>query len=405
MRNVVLVAPHATPNTLRYVEALCALPDVRPAVLSCDPLDRFPAPLRARLAAHEQVGSCLDAGPLTEGTRRIAARIGPVDRLFGVLEQVQMAVAETRDRADVPGMGAEVVRRFRDKSAMKEALRAAGVPCARHARVESPADARAFAEEVGWPLIIKPVDGLGTRSTWRLQGSDDLERALQALQPSPARPAQCEEFLTGSEHSFETVSIDGRPVWSSSTDYIPGPLEAMETPWIQYCVVLPREDAALDRFRDVNHAALDALGMQTGLSHMEWFARADGSTAVNEVGARPPGVNIMPLMSLAHGIDFVHAWVRLMALDQFDPPQRRRAAGSAFLRGQGHGPRVTAVDGLDEALRDLGPLVAEVKRPRPGQPRGSGYEGEGHVIVAADTTEQVMRALARIIRHVRVRLG
>ncbi len=405
MRTVVLVAPYSMPNTLRYVDALCDLPGVRAAVISADPPQRFPQQLRERLAAFEVVGDCFDGPTLAAACKRIAARTGSVDRLLGVLEQLQLPVAEARDRAGIPGMGLEIVRRFRDKSVMKQHLRAAGVPCARYARVESHADALRLVEEVGYPIIVKPVDGLGTRATFRVTNREELDHAMAALRPSPGRPLQVEEFLVGTEHSFETVTINGKPVWSSSTNYIPGPLEVLETPWIQYCVVLPRETSGMERFRKVNYAALEALGMQTGLSHMELFTRSNGSVAVNEVGARPPGVNIMPMISLTHGVDFVRSWVRLMALDQFDPPVRRRAAGCAFFRGQGQGNRVVAVHGVQQAHDEIGKYVAEARLPTVGQPRADGYEGEGHAIVVADTTDEVMHALARLVRTVRVELG
>ena len=405
MRHVVLVAPYAMANTLRYVEALTQLQGVRASVISADPAQRFPAGLRERLTDFEMVGDCFDGAALAAACRRIAARRGSVDRLLGVLEQLQLPVAEALDRADIPGMGLELVRRFRDKSVMKAHLRAAGVPCARYARVEQASDAWNLVAQVGFPLIVKPVDGLGTRATFRVNDREELDHAMAALRPGPGRPLQVEEFLLGTEHSFETVTIDGRPVWSSSTDYIPGPLEAMETPWIQYCVVLPRETQGMEKFRAVNHAALAALGMTTGLSHMEWFTRRDGSVAVNEVGARPPGVNIMPMMSICHGVDMVKAWVRLVSLDQFDPPPRRRAAGSAFFRGQGRGSRVVAVHGVQQAQEEVGRYVVEAKLPTIGQPRADGYEGEGHAVVAADTTEEGMHALARLVRLVRVELG
>jgi biotin carboxylase len=404
MRTVVLVAPYAMPNTLTYVEALLALRGVRPVVISSDPLERFPQHIRRALEYHEQVADCFSAEQVGAALKRIGPRCLGVDRVFGVLEQLQLAVAGARDIARIPGMGLAEVTRFRDKSVMKEMLRSAGVPCARHARVERAEDAIRFVEGVGYPVIVKPVDGLGTRSTWRVTNREELDKALVSMRPGPGNVWQIEEFLVGTEHSFETVTIDGRHIWSSSTNYLPGPLDAMENPWIQYCVILPRETDNLDRFRDVNHAALNALGMRTGLSHMEWFTRRDGSPAVNEVGARPPGVNIMPMMSLAHGVDFIKAWVRLMALDQFEPPTRTRAAGSAFLRGQGRG-RVKAVHGLAKVREEVGRYIVDAKIPQPGTPKADGYEGEGHIIVAADTTAEVEHALARIIRTVRVELG
>lgn len=405
MRNVVFVAPYATANTLRYVVALAQLAGVRAAIITGDSADRFDPRLRRALAAIETVGSLTDPKALADAARNIAKRIGPIDQLFGALEQLQLPIAEARALSGAGGMPLEVVRRFRDKSEMKRALRAAGVPCARYCRATSADDAHRFADEVGYPLIAKPVDGLGTRATFRISQRSDLDAALLQLRPSDAQPVQIEEFLKGSEHTCETVSIDGKPVWSSSADYIPGPLEVLETPWIQYCVLLPLETSRMDAFVPVNHAALSALGMETGLTHMEWFSRPDGTVAVNEVGARPPGVNIMPLMSLAHGVDMNAAWVRLMALGEFDPPRRQRAAGAAFFRGQGQGRRVVAIHGLDEALASIGPALVNVSRPQIGQLRAEGYEGEGFAIVSAETTLEVKRALAKLIRNVRVVLG
>lgn len=405
MRTVALVAPYATPTTARYVEALAKLSGVRSIVISADPASRFAPALRAQVDAFEQVMDCFDAAQLSAALTRATARVGPIDRVFGVLEQLQLAVAEARDRVGIEGMSREVVRRFRDKSVMKAHLRAAGVPCARYARVESNADAERFCREVGFPVIVKPVDGLGARATFRVGDDQALSEALRRTRPSPWNPWQIEEFLSGSEHSYETVTIRGQHIWSSSANYLPGPLTAMENPWIQYCVVLPREDDNTQQFSEINHAALDALGMQTGLSHMEWFTRPDGSMAVNEVGARPPGVNLMPLMSLTHGLDMVAAWVKLMALDTFEAPARQRAAGCAFLRGQGPGSRVTGVRGLDQVYEEVGGWVVSATIPTPGDLRATGYEGEGHIIVAAETTAEVEEALARIVRTVRVELG
>jgi biotin carboxylase len=290
---------------------------------------------------------------------------------------------------------------------MKDVLRQAGVPVARHKLVENDGDAWQFALDVGLPIIVKPVDGLGSRGTYRVRTDADLRAALKALRPSMERPVQAEEFVVGAEHTCETVCIDGQPVWRSGTRYFPTPLEVLENPWMQYCVLLPREadDPTWRAFWPTNTAALRALGMETGLSHMEWFRRADGSHVVGEVGARPPGVHIMPMMSLTHGIDMTAAWVRLMVLGQFDPPQRRRAAGTAFFRGQGKGGRVVEVRGLHEAQEEVGVHVVDRSLPKVGQARATGYEGEGWAIVAAEDTDTVKHALLRLVQLVQVRYG
>jgi hypothetical protein len=175
---------------------------------------------------------------------------------------------------------------------------------------------------------------------------------------------------------------------------------------MQYTVTLPREpEPAHTRFAPVGVAAVQALGLRTGLCHMEWFERADGSFVIGEVGARPPGVNLMPLMSAVHDADMVARWCHLMVHGEFQPLRRVRAAGTAFFRGQGQGKRVVAVHGLDAAQKAVGQLVIDRRLPVIGQPAHEGYEGEGWAIVAHEHTAEVERALGALVRLVRVELG
>ncbi len=411
MPHVAFIAPRLLENTNRYVRAFGDLDRVTLSLISSDPEQAIPAPLRPRVAGHYRVADCLDGAQLTQAVRAIARSIGPVDRLVGVLEQLQLPMAEVRDALGIEGLTGTVARNFRDKDRMKEVLRASGVPVARSGLARSPAEIRSFVERVGFPVIVKPQAGLGSRATRRIEDKRDLA-ALPP--PSPAQPVQVEEFVRAREHTCETVTIRGVPVWRSGTRYFPSPLEVLETSWIQYAVLLPREDddPTWARFHPINGQALAALfGDQAGtaagtaLTHMEWFLREDGTCLVNEVGARPPGVHIMPLMGLAHETDLFADWAGLMALDSFTPKPRRFAAGSAFFRGQGRGSRIVAVDGVDRAVEECGDALVEMRTPRIGQPRADGYEGEGWAIVKHDSTDGLKRALRALIENIQVRYG
>lgn len=414
MPHVVFVAPHFLENTNRYVAAFAALDGVTLSVVSEDPAERIPAALRPRVAAHYGVRNALGAADLTAAVRALSRAVGRVDRLAGALEQLQMPLAEVRDALGIEGMSTRVARNFRDKDQMKSVLRAAGVPVARSALVRSMGALRGFIDAVGFPVIVKPQAGLGTKSTWRLEGEADLEALARRGGPTGASPLQCEEFVRAREHTCETVTVRGVPVWRSGTRYFPTPLEVLETPWVQYCVLLPREadDVTFRRFDAINGAALAALfgaearsAAGTCLTHMEWFLREDGSALVNEVGARPPGVQIMPLMSLAHETDMFAKWAELVAFDRFVPVERRWACGAAFFRGQGSGDRVASVEGVDAAVEAAGDALVELRAPKVGMPRASGYEGEGWALVRSPTTEGAKRALRALIERVRVRYG
>jgi hypothetical protein len=111
----------------------------------------------------------------------------------------------------------------------------------------------------------------------------------------------------------------------------------------------------------------------------------------------------MPLMSIAHETDFFRAWALLMAKDSFTPKPRKWAAGAAFLRGHGGGQHVAAVTGVEEAVAAVGHSLVELRSPRVGQPRATGYEGEGFAYVRHATTDGAKEALLTLIKTIQVR--
>lgn len=402
---VIYVSPWFTENAVRFLAAVADL-DIQLGLISQEPIERLPPGLQSRLAAHCLVGDAFDTGQLVTATQSLAAQLGPVDRLFGAVEQLQVPLAEARTHFGLAGLSVEAAHNFRDKARMKTMLDLAGLPCAHHRLVENASEAWDFARETGYPLIVKPPAGAGAQATFRADDAEVFGEALASSAPSPQQPVLLEEFITGEEHSFETFSLDGRPVFHSLTHYSPTPLEVLRQPWIQWVLLLPREidDPQYDDIRQAAFRTLEVLGMQTGLSHLEWFRRRDGSIAISEVGARPPGAQITTLISRANDFDAVTAWARLMVYDEFTPPERRYAVGAAYLRGQGRG-RVKTIHGLDEAEREIGALITDVKLPAIGAEPSKSYEGDGYIILRHPETETVRAALSRLITLVRVELG
>lgn len=403
---VVFVAPMFSPAATQMIEAALAVPQVRLAVVCQQPLDALVSRLSRQLVGHWQVDDITDSVQLEWAVQSLWERHGPVDRCFGAYEQLQYPLAVVRERLGIPGLSSNAALLFRDKAKMKDELRAAGLPVARHALLSSMADARRFAAEVGFPLVVKPPAGAGALATARADNISELESLLVQHDANSYRPVLAEEFLQGMEHSLETVSIYGQAVWHSITRYAPTPLEVLENPWIQWTVLLPREvDAAeYDDIRDIGARALTTLGMTTGVTHCEWFRRVDGSVAISEIAARPPGAHMTTMMSRAGDYDFVQAWAHLLIHGSFTPPERKYAVGTAYLRGQGRG-RVTRMEGLDIVQRELGSMICDSQIPEPGQyPTGS-YEGEGFIMVRHEDTSVVQSAVMRIVSNVRVHLA
>ncbi len=100
MPNVVFVAPFYLDTTARFLRAASRLEGVRLAVVSQESPDRLPAGLGERLAGYRRVPDALDPDVLVPAVAELAGGLGgPIDRLLGVLEQLQVPLAEVRERA------------------------------------------------------------------------------------------------------------------------------------------------------------------------------------------------------------------------------------------------------------------------------------------------------------------
>jgi formate-dependent phosphoribosylglycinamide formyltransferase (GAR transformylase) len=399
MRNVVFVAPFPLEATMRFARAAAGLKDVRLLGIVQE------APKEQGVYADVvTVADGLDTRQLIEAGKLLEKRHGKIHRVLGILEPLQVQLGELRKALDVPGTDAATADLFRDKARMKEELRRHGLPCARHKLLRSFSDAEAFAKEVGFPMVVKPPAGMGCKATWRINSIDDLRGAFGAIGASPERPALAEEFMRGREHSFDTITIGGQVRFQSVSRYFPAPLEVMETPWIQWVVVWPRDMNGPEYAdaRELGVKVVKALGLQTGFTHMEWFRRDDGSLAIGEIAARPPGAHFVLANSYAHDTDMYRAWARATVDEAFDGPfERKYSVGVAYLRAMGRG-RVTRVLNVDRANQLVGKHVVEARLPQVGAHKSDSYEGDGYVVVRDPDVEVVKAAMKTIIETVKV---
>ena len=404
MRNVIFAAPFPLETTMRFARAAASLTDVRLlGIAQSAPTGKD----RKLFADVVEVEDGLDTAQLCEAATILEGRHGDIHRILGILEPLQVQLGLVRRALGIAGTSPETADLFRDKARMKDELRRHGLPCARHRLIRSWADAEGLVAEVGLPIVLKPPAGMGCKATWRINSLDELRAALRSLHAAPDHPALAEEFLRGREFSFETITIGGDIHFQSCTRYYPSPLEVTESPWIQWVVVLPRDIDGPDfaDARTLGVLAVKALGLETGMTHMEWFRRDDGSLAIGEIAARPPGAHIVLANSYAHDVDMYKAWARATVDDAFDGPfERKYAVGVAFLRGVGHG-RVVRVSGVEQANERLGHLVVESRLPVRGTFRSDSYEGDGYVIVRDPDTEVVKAAMKDVIETIQIEYG
>lgn len=220
--------------------------------------------------------------------------------------------AAIRDRLGLGGGDdSRVVRQVHDKRAYRELLDAARLPVPRHREVRTAAEAVAFGDEVGWPIVVKPVSGSGsggvTVDVHAERATGAFEWAAQTTPDSPTGRVLVEEQVVGDLLTVDTLSRRGR----HHLLMIGFELVAQNRPIIM-CTGMPAPlpKAAWDEVGRVVLTALDALGVSTGPVHTEVLMTASGPVLL-ESQLRLGG-ELPELTQGSVGIDTYQLWADVL---------------------------------------------------------------------------------------------
>jgi len=380
--NVVFVEPFFPSTQRHFVRALA---EVGATVIGVGeyPTDALDDQLKSWMAHYHHVLTVVDVGVMTDTVRWIQGKVW-VDRLEATIEAHTLATAQVRENCTIPGTSVRTAWLCRDKPSMKEALRAAGVPTAASTAAESAADVLAFADAVGYPLILKPRSGAGALDTTRVDGRAELDAALGRFGGQGVASIVVEEFVEGHEGFYDTVSIDGHAALDFVSHYYPNVLEAMRARWISpQFVSTNRVDSVPDygQLKEMGARVNDALGIGTSATHMEWFFGPKG-LRFSEIGCRPPGVGAWDLYSAGNDLDLYREWANAIVHGSIGAsPSRRNASGIVALR-PGRDGHITGYSGVDEVQARSGEWVIDAHLPAPGtptQPVAAGYMANAYV--------------------------
>src|SRR5579863_5759124 len=380
--NVVFVEPFFPSNQRQFARALA---EAGATVIGIGeyPADALDDQLKGWLHHYERVPSVTDVDAMIAAVRWVQDRLW-VDRLEATVEAHTLPAAQVREACTIPGTSVRTAWLCRDKPSMKEALRAAGVPTAASAGASTAAEVVAFAEQVGYPVILKPRSGAGALDTMRADDPASLQRALGLFGGQGVASIAVEEFVEGHEGFYDTITINGQVAVDFVSHYYPNVLEAMRTRWISpQFVATNRIDTAPEyrELRDMGRRVIAALGIGTSATHMEWFFGPKG-LKFSEIGCRPPGVGAWDLYSAGNDMDIYRAWAdAIVHGGTGQAPSRRFASGIVALRPDRDGV-ISGYSGVDELQGRFGEWVIDAHLPSPGtgtQAVEAGYFANAYV--------------------------
>ncbi|MEM1448899.1 MAG: ATP-grasp domain-containing protein [Planctomycetota bacterium] len=405
--HVVFVEPSFPRNQRDFVRALKEVGSGVTAIGEA-PAAALDDELRGWLDGYEQVPSVTNGEALLAAVRRVQDR-GWVDRLEATVEAHIMPCAWVREQCEIPGTSTKTAWLCRDKPAMKEALRDAGVPTAQSIGTSDVDEAREFVAKVGYPVILKPRDGAGAAGTARADDDESLETAIDESGLRAGQSVAVEEFVEGHEGFWDTLSVRGDVVHEFVTHYYPNVLEAMRQRWISPQMLTTNEvdDDRYDEVKALGRKVIAALGVETSATHMEWFFGPKG-LKFSEIGCRPPGVRMWDVYAAANEIDIYREWAQLICHGTpAQQPSRRYSGGMIALRPDGDG-RISGYEGVEEMQRRYGQQIIDMHFPPPGTPTQGvedGYMANAWVRLRHESFDELHSIQDWIGENVKVHAG
>ncbi|NNE10338.1 MAG: ATP-grasp domain-containing protein [Gemmatimonadetes bacterium] len=404
--NVIFIEPSFPRNQQKFPRAL-AEAGANVIGIGETPADGLPSSVKQYMSHYEQVGSVVREDWLLKTVQFIQSKV-PVHRIEATVEAHIMAAARVREQCGIPGTSVKTAFLCRDKPAMKDVLREAGVPTAASIGAKDAAEARAFAADTGYPLIVKPRDGAGAADTYRVDSDEDLERVIRATGLDHGRSVAIEEFIEGHEGFYDTITIDGQVAHDFVSHYYPNVLEAMRTRWISpQFIATNRIDSAPDyqEVREMGKRVIEVLEIETSATHMEWFYGPKGLRFA-EIGCRPPGVGAWDLYSAANDFDIYREWAEAITHGRTHKrPSRRFSAGVVALRPDRDGS-IAGYDNIEQIHQRYRENIIDFHLPSVGTPTQgveAGYMANAWIRMRHPDYDELRRILNEVGETVQVR--
>lgn len=339
------------------------------------------------------------------------ARRNSVDGVLTIsADRAVPIVAAVAEELGLPGIGTEVAHLMTNKIAMRRRLADAGVPQPRFAAARDLRTARAAAETVGFPSVLKPADSGGQRGIFRLESIDDLEAHLHAaLAESAGGEVVLESFHDALELNGLVVARGGEATTLTLSDRLRPPGVGFGVGWIHVYPASIFADTLAEAEFVAAHAT-KALGLRDGIGFPQLLVTDEGVLVI-EVAARIPGGQMADLARHAVGVDLIELALR-QALgeeipDELALPRFQQPLAIRFLTAS-PGPLptglVTAIGPLDRVLAAPGVVQADtyLEVGETIRPVRLDADRRGYVIATADTNVEALQRAEEAARLLEV---
>ncbi len=280
--------------------------------------------VKRSLTEYYRVGSMEDYDQMVRAVGYFTHRYGKIDWLESNNEYWLTQDARLRTDFNITtGMKSDEVALVRRKSAMKRFYEKAGVPVARYHMVNSLEEGLDFANKVGYPVFVKPDDGMGAEDSFKLSDENEL-RGFYSEKGESLHTQQyiMEEFISGDIWSYDGISDSrGNVLFETSVSWPRSVADIVNNKdHLSYYTT----NLLADDLREMGRATVRAFNVRSRFFHLEFFRLTEdkegvgkkGSLVALEVNMRPAGGWTPDMYNYANSVDVYSIWADMVAFDR-----------------------------------------------------------------------------------------
>ena len=320
MKNVVFISPNFPTNYWQFCREL-KKNDMNVLGIGDQPYEELNPELKENLHEYYKVSNLENYDEVYRGVAFLIFKYGPIDWLESNNEYWLERDARLRTAFHITsGFQEEDIPRIKYKSKMKEYYRNVGISTARYYLVEDREGCLEFIDKVGYPVVVKPDNGVGASQTYKLSSDEELDDFLQ--KKTPGVSYIMEEFVYAEVNSYDAI-IDshGEPLFETGNVT---PMSIMDIVNNQdnsiYYILkeLPSDT------RQAGRATVKSFGVKSRFVHFEFFRLlrdqkglgTKGSIIALEVNMRPCGGFTPDMIDFAHSTNVYKIWADMVAFDK-----------------------------------------------------------------------------------------
>ena len=323
MKNFVFISPNFPLTYWRFCREL-RNNGMRVLGIGDSPYADLVKELKDSLDEYYKVSSLENYDEVFKAVAFFTFKYGKIDWLESNNEYWLMRDAQLRTEFNITtGPKTPDMAKIKFKSAMKEYYAKAGLPTARYHLVDGLDDALEFANYVGYPVVVKPDNGVGANNTYKLTCDDDVRWFIGTKDDNVYI---MEEFVNGYVQTYDAI-IDshGNPLFESGNVT---PLSLMDIVTEGGDSVYSLVKDLPDKIRDAGLRTVKAFGVKSRFIHLEFFILNEDQEGLGskgdilglEVNMRPAGGYTPEMYNYSQETDVYKIWADMVAFDTNTKP-------------------------------------------------------------------------------------